>query len=522
LSNVEIAQRSTRGSFALFAGNFLSAVISFAAILFIARLLGPSDYGVYTLSVLVPTILLNFLGFGVNSGITRYAAYNLSQAKPEVARRMAVNGAAFVMLFGVFLAGVDYLAARLIAETVLHRPDIAPLLRFSSILILAQAVFQSGVAALLGWSYMGKIAGTNIVQSGLRLAIAVPLLYLGYEVYGALAGYAVSVALGGILAYSLLWGGARGGAVSLGQFVPDVRTLLSYGRELFVGSLVTSISAQYVVLLLAVIATNSYVGFYQSAANFLTAITLVSGAITQALFPAFAHLEGTKSDVDRAFRYATKYMGFAITPIIFLLMGASLQIVRLPLGSSYATASNFLALLSLSNISLLFGLGVLPSFFNGLGRPRYYMVYSLAGAAVIFALAPLLSIGAGLGVDGLILSILAANLVAVVTGLYLASRFFNARVDLRACLLILTSSLLAYVAVVAVSTLRFGDIILLPAEILVFVAVYLTAAPLLRVLGPEDLDTLQTAVSGLGRFQVVIQPILRYERFVLRASKSSR
>jgi hypothetical protein len=52
--------------------------------------------------------------------------------------------------------------------------------------------------------------------------------------------------------------------------------------------------------------------------------------------------------------------------------------------------------------------------------------------------------------------------------------------------------------------------------------VYLTAAPLLRVLGPEDLDTLQTAVSGLGRFQVVIQPILRYERFVLRASKSSR
>jgi len=125
-------------------------------------------------------------------------------------------------------------------------------------------------------------------------------------------------------------------------------------------------------------------------------------------------------------------------------------------------------------------------------------------------------------VDGLILSILAANLVAVVTGLYLASRFFNARVDLRACLLILTSSLLAYVAVVAVSTLRFGDIILLPAEILVFVAVYLTAAPLLRVLGPEDLDTLQTAVSGLGRFQVVIQPILRYERFVLRASKSSR
>ncbi|MDA4131959.1 MAG: oligosaccharide flippase family protein, partial [Thaumarchaeota archaeon] len=110
MSDVEIAQRSTRGSFALFAGNFLSTVISFVAILFIARLLGPGDYGVYTLSVLVPTILLNFLGFGVNSGITRYAAYNLSQGDPGVARRMTVNGATFVLMVGVALSAVDYLA----------------------------------------------------------------------------------------------------------------------------------------------------------------------------------------------------------------------------------------------------------------------------------------------------------------------------------------------------------------------------------------------------------------------------
>jgi stage V sporulation protein B len=518
LSDVEIAQRSTRGSFALFAGNFLSTVISFVAILFIARLLGPGDYGLYTLSVLVPTILLNFLGFGVNSGITRYAAYNLSQGDPGVARRMTVNGATFVLMVGVALSAVDYLAAGFLAGAILHRPDIAPMLRISASFILAQAVFQSGVAALLGWSYMGKIGATNIVQAALRLGVVVPLLYLGYGVYGALAAYFVSVALGGLLAYSLLWRGMRGPIASRGHFGPDVRTLLSYGRELFVGTFVTSISAQYVVLILAVIASNAYVGYYQSASNFIAAITLTSGAITQALFPAFAHLEGSGSDVARAFTYATKYMGFAITPIIFLLMGASLQIIRLPLGSSYATASTFLTLLALSNISFLFGLGVLPSFFNGMGRPRYYMLFSVSAAAVLFALAPLLSIVAGLGVVGLILSIFSANVVAVVIGLYLASRFLDAHVDLRACVSILASSLLAYLAVVAISRLHLEDAILLPVEIIVFVFVYLTAAPLLRAVGPEDLGILQSALSGLGRFQVVVQPVLRYERFVLRVS----
>jgi O-antigen/teichoic acid export membrane protein len=314
----------------------------------------------------------------------------------------------------------------------------------------------------------------------------------------------------------------RRGTASRGEFVSDVRTLLSYGRELFVGMFVTTISAQYVVVILALIGSNAYVGFYQSASNFVTIITLTAGAITQALFPAFAQLEGTKSDVGRAFRYATKYMGFAITPIIFLMAGASLQIIRLPLGPSYSTASTFLALLALSNITMLFGHGVLPSFFNGMGHPRYFMLFSIGAAAVLFALAPLLSIVAGLGVVGLILSILTANIVAVAIGLYLASRFLDAHVDFRACVSILASSLLAYLAVVAISSLRLEDAILLPSEIVAFVFVYLTVAPLLRALGLEDLDTLQSALSGLGRFQVVVQPVLRYERFVLRLSRMER
>ncbi|MDG6925613.1 MAG: oligosaccharide flippase family protein [Nitrososphaerota archaeon] len=521
MSQVEIAQRSIRGSFALFAGNFLSTIVSFVVILFIARLLGPSNYGVYTLCVLLPNFLLNFLGFGVSSGITRYAAYHLSQGQPDDARRMTMTGAIFIMLFGTALSVLDFLIAGFVATSVFNRPEIAPLLRFSSVFILAQAVFQSGTAALLGWSYMGKIGITTIAQSVLRLAIVAPLLLAGYEVYGALVAYAASVVLGGLLAYALLWRGMRGTGYSLSGFGRDVATLLSYGRELFVGALAANFSAQYVVAILAIIASNAYVGYYQSASNFVTAITLTSGAITQALFPAFAHLGGAGSDVSRAFRLAVKYMGFAVTPIIFLLMGASLQVIRLPLGPSYSSAAVLLTLLAFSNVSMLFGTGVLPSFFNGLGRTRYYMLSSVAGAGVVLALAPALSVVGGLGVYGLIFSILAANMVVVATGLYLASRYMNAHVDFRACASILVSSLLAYAATVGVSMVRAGDYILLPAEVVVFAAVYLTLAPVAGALDGEDLDILSDALSGLGRFEVVISPVVRYERFILRVAGRS-
>jgi O-antigen/teichoic acid export membrane protein len=519
LSSLEIARRSARGSFALFAGNLLNTVISFVAIIIIARLLGPSDYGVYSLAVLIPGILLNLLGFGVNSGITRYAAYHLSQQEPDLAKRMTINGVVFILLFGAVLTCVSYASSGFLSDFVLHRPEITSLVQFASLLILAQAVFQAGVSALLGWSYMGKISVTNVFQSILRLAVAVPLVVLGFAVFGALVGYVVSVSLAGVLSLVLLLHSTGSASASpLEGFTSDVRMMLSYGRTVFVGQFAASISAQYVVVILAMIASNSFVGFYQSASNFVTAITLTSGAMTQALFPAFAHLEGTKGDLSRAFAYATKYMAFVLTPIIFLLMGASIQIISVPLGPSYSVASGYLVLLSFANISLLFGLGVLPSFFNGVGRPRFYMIFSVAGAGVQLALAPLLAIGLGLGVPGLIYSILVSNMVAVAIGLYLASRYFQARMDLQAALSILVSSILAFLAVLPLEMSGFNEVFVLVLEIAAFSAAYLTAAPLLRAIGPGDIETLGSALAGLGRFKSLVLPILAYERFIMHHS----
>jgi O-antigen/teichoic acid export membrane protein len=301
-------------------------------------------------------------------------------------------------------------------------------------------------------------------------------------------------------------------------FVSDIQTMLSYGKTLFVGQFVANIAAQYVVVILATIASNTYVGFYQSAANFVVAVTLTSGAISQALFPAFAHLQGTEEDVTRAFTYATKYTGFVLTPIIFLLMGASIQIIQVSVGSSYGIASSYLALLAFSNISLLFGAGVLPSFFNGVGRPKFYMEFSLVGAVVQFVLAPLFTIVLGLGILGLIASTLVSNIAAVVSGVYLASRFFKAKVDVPACLSILVSSILAFLVVLPLDVSHFNQFVLLVLDIGVFAGVYLTAAPLLRAIGPEDLEILGSALVGLGRFRTIVLPILRYERFIMMHS----
>ena len=63
---IGVARESVRGGFYLFLGNFLSTLISAIAIIVIARLLGPSDYGLYNISLIIPSLLVLFTDLGVN------------------------------------------------------------------------------------------------------------------------------------------------------------------------------------------------------------------------------------------------------------------------------------------------------------------------------------------------------------------------------------------------------------------------------------------------------------------------
>ena len=195
LSNIDIAKQSTRGSFALVTGSVLSSVLSAVSVIIIARLLGPSSYGAYTLVLLIPSILINFLGFGVTSGITMYAAYHLGRHEPEIARRMTITGLIFLLAFGVALSAGSFVGAGLLSTYVLHRPELTPLVQFSALLVLGLSLSQSLIAVLLGWGYMGLVSLSNVLQSAIKLVVAIVLVLLGFGVFGAISGYTFAVFL---------------------------------------------------------------------------------------------------------------------------------------------------------------------------------------------------------------------------------------------------------------------------------------------------------------------------------------
>ena len=101
---VEIAEDSARGGFFLFTGRFLSLAILAICSMIVARLLGPENMGLYTLSLVMPTILTGLIDFGVNPALTRFSARFRAEGKPHLAANMLKTGFIFKLIIGTTMS----------------------------------------------------------------------------------------------------------------------------------------------------------------------------------------------------------------------------------------------------------------------------------------------------------------------------------------------------------------------------------------------------------------------------------
>jgi stage V sporulation protein B len=416
---LQIARLSVRGSLVLFLGQFVSTVVSAAALILVARLLGPASFGIYSLALLIPNILQLFTGFGLIAAVTRYAAHYSSLGMDALAARYTRNAIIFMMATAVAMACVDLLAAPVLSQSLLRRPDITGYVELGSLIVIGVTLLNGAFAAALGWGAMGMGGLSYVAQAAARLVLSVGLLLAGFGILGALLGHIASYMIAGCLVVLALQttvfdrrsrrlapgAGQAGGSTdkeSGGSFVSDVVEMVRYGFPTYISSVLAGLSIYYVTVILALIASNASVGYYQAASNFAVTMTIASGAVANALFPAFTSLHGIRGETSVAFRHSVKYVAFFLSPLLFFLVLAAPQLVGVFYGASFSPSIGYLRLLAISYAPILIGFSVAPPFFNGVRSTRLTLISSLLGAIVLGILAPLLEITLGLGIDGLI------------------------------------------------------------------------------------------------------------------------
>ncbi|NIM45453.1 MAG: oligosaccharide flippase family protein, partial [Nitrososphaeria archaeon] len=67
----------------------------------VARLLGPENYGLISLSLVVPSIFAGLIDLGVNSSLIRFSASLRAEGKAQHAASMLKSGFLFKFLIGI-------------------------------------------------------------------------------------------------------------------------------------------------------------------------------------------------------------------------------------------------------------------------------------------------------------------------------------------------------------------------------------------------------------------------------------
>src|SRR3989337_3221738 len=100
----DMAKVSVKGGFHLLWGLVASTVISAVGTIFVARLLAPSEYGIYMIALAAPNLISTFRDWGVNAAMIRYAAQYNSENKTANVRSIFAAGLIFETVLGLALS----------------------------------------------------------------------------------------------------------------------------------------------------------------------------------------------------------------------------------------------------------------------------------------------------------------------------------------------------------------------------------------------------------------------------------
>ncbi len=334
----------------------------------LARVLGPHDWGGYSIAVSLVSILGALTTLGVNQGLSYY-----------VGSRMWAPRAAFAASLRVAaLAGTLGAGAGLVVRTLVPSAFAGLPLWLTAVAVVALpftlALVYAAAVAVATDRYEASMS-MPAVQATLGLAIAIPAGVL-FGRTGAVAALTISTTVAGIgaIGWALrrLPAGARG---ERGQ----LRRAIGFGVKSYSANALQLVNFQLDLFILAAVAPAAMVGQYALAASATLLLLLLPRALSIVLYPRVARLSAGGGLADRemvetkGLRHVTLIVG-----VTALGMVAALELLVVPVfGADYRPAIN-LGLILLPGLAAMGLSQVLAATIVGRGKP----IYPLYGALI--------------------------------------------------------------------------------------------------------------------------------------------
>jgi O-antigen/teichoic acid export membrane protein len=347
-SNVIIA---ARGGSAVFAGKLFAWGTRFVLAVFLARILGAADYGLYNLALTVAAVAASFPTLGLDAALVRYTAVFAGRKDSgSVLGTLQLGIGVPAVLSIAFAAGVILLAEP-IASGVMHDTRLAPLLVISSLLIPATVLNRQLAATLQGfkrieYDVLAEQFGQPLIRFALLVIFALLGLTAAYAVLASLLSAVAATALLLLIVNRLF--PLRGTNVTAKR---EPRQLIGFSLPVFFSNVISTFGSNLQTLFLGAMSTIASVGVFAVANQVNLVGSIFQSSVVASSLPLFAESEdrGDRRALERLYQTTSKW-SFSLNLPFFLMVIAFPQALLAIFGSEFEAGEVALIILAWANL----------------------------------------------------------------------------------------------------------------------------------------------------------------------------
>ncbi len=509
------------GSKALHTASFilLSKAVSFIflglSFIVVVRLLGPSNYGVYTLAFAAAAFFSIAGNFGLGTAMNKLVPQHIYKKEKKLVENLLSNGFSVTVLLSVAATIIAIMLSGFVASYIFHAKSDTLALQIASITVLTSIMYSTAYSVLLGFNNGKALAAMAMLQSVVQSVLSVALVLLGFGAPGAIAGVVFGQAAATLLSLYYIYNKNRLRFVA--PRISGIKRLFSFAGPIGFSNLFTSICGTIPVILLGAVAASAVLGNYGVAGKVNTLIDVVAGSISLSILSMFstALVSKSKRSISKFYNYTVYYSVLIMAPVLLFVAVLAKPFSYVAFSGMYTIAPTYIAIIA---IGILIGLAgsYASQLLIGAKKVRDYLKYNIIISIVEIVLAFILvPIFKGIGLVLVIFLIL--PIITDILFIRRTAQLFTLNFDIGKLSRILISNIIPILMLLPLWIFwKYNFIPLLITGVIDIIVLYPINLGLFKGIDRGDIKRLREITKGIPVINALISAFAYYTNVFLR------
>ena len=381
-----------KGAIIILIGFILAKLLALVKTIVLARGLGTSGYGVFSMAFTIITILSIVCLFGLSQGIVHFIAKN-EKNKKRVGQAIkhvfsSVLAISVVIAIALFFAK-DYLAV------FFNMPQLSSVMVLFAASLPFFALFELFIGVFEGFTLMKhRTLLKDILFNVTLILLSLLFLYLGLDLFGASLAFLLSYIIVFAIAFFIIV--KRANFLKAEKDHKLRKQIFNFSWPIMLSSFIYYILTKIDIMFLGHFTDPVTVGKYSVASDVSQMLIVLNAVMLPIFFPVISNLfsKGKVMEAGNIFRKITKLLVAFTLPALVIFIVFSSEILRYLFGKDYSGAGVFLVILSFASFFALAS-GPIGMFLKSMNKPKWVLFNSLVALALNITLNYILIIKIG-------------------------------------------------------------------------------------------------------------------------------